>query len=445
MSERGKSMLLITLVLLSLFLTHQLWFGIKALEEMSEDAYEPIFFEEPRPLEHVIAPRWILAHADLTPVLLQPGNPAYQSIWNEVSGLMQQVNGGEFRPAGEMAEQGLSLLTMSFSTPLPVGPGTPWFQDSVARELIGVTLNVEGDSLWIGLRAGEGAEMRLDIPANQGLALQELISSLPLDEAVPWLELNGAVLGEISDTEIVPAGLLYVPAVPVQAVDLVFSEEELDRELLLKTFFVDRSLVRVISERDGSLIFTDGEKGLRLSRGLAYSHPQLEQAQATQTYLSSLNSASRFLGYYGGWPSSLYLDRLEQQGKPGGLEESFYARWRSYYNGSPIFGGIGAEMIYNDSGMVEYKRRLVEILYPAGAPYPVLGYREAPPAALVVLHEKFGNAGTEPLILEEAVLGYAPDPASRSSRLVPAWLFRISGIDLLIHAKDLSWLEGVAP
>lgn len=451
MSERGKSLLLITLVLLSLLLTYQLWFGQTPLEEMTEDAYEPIFFEEPRPLSRVVTPGWIQLHQGEEIYQFGYGASSYHTLWNwlsevMLSEVMQMIPFAEFRLVEEKPGIGLPLLSLSFRPPLPTGQGSPWLKEGVQREVEEVILMREGDYYWMELKTTGGAKVQLDISPDHGLSLQELVSSLSLDDAVPYRELNSSGLSAALGTEILVSEPLFVPAGPVQMEELVFKEEELDQELLVKTFFVDRSLVRVIAERDGSLIYTDGEKGFRLSGGLVFSHPQLDQRPATYTYTASLHSASRLLGYYGGWPEHLRLESLKRRGKAGSIQDSVLTCWRSYYHGRPVFGDTGVIMVFNDSGMVEYKRHLYEAAYPVGAPFIVQGYQEALLTVLALLNEQSSvlEPGA-PLVLEEMVLGYMPDPASVQPRGIPVWAIRINGIDLLINAKDLTWLEGVTP
>ena len=215
-------------------------------------------------------------------------------------------------------------------------------------------LITNGESWQVKFHTTAGEAFAGSISDIEALRMQKTLESLDLGEAIPQRELNSEELRAALGFNIEVAAPVYVPDRPVQLEELVFKEEELDRELLVRTFFVDRSLVRVVTERDGSLIYTDGEKGLRLGSGLTYSHPQLEQSPATFTYLASLNSATRLLGYYGGWAEDLRLERLLLQRKTGRLSEHYLACWQSYYQGKPIVGDTVVSMTFNDSGMVEY-------------------------------------------------------------------------------------------
>ena len=443
MSESGKSFLLVALVFSSLMLTYQLWFGSEPFEKITDDAYDPIFFEEPRPLSRAVAPHQVIFQIGGMFYRFGHGNQNYHKLWEWTSELLQRVPYAQYRLTEETPREGLPLVTFSFQPILPAGNGSPWLKEDMEREIEEVIIIEQGDQYWLELQASGGAVLLLDLSLEMGFSLRELVASLNLDGAVKYRELNAVDLSDALEMEMVLSGPLYVPAEPVQMDELLLAEEELDQEMLVKMFFVDRSLVRMISERDGSLIYTDGEKGLRFNGGFVFTHPQLEQAQATHSFIASLHAASRLLSYYGGWPDQLRLASIEREGNRY-RNGSLVAYWHSYYNGLPIYGDTGVAMMFNDSGLVEYKRRLYSSVHPAGAPFMVGDFKEAVISALAIIEDKglLPAAGT-PYLLEEIELVYVAVQTTSPSRIVPAWVIRINGLDLLINARDLSWLEGV--
>jgi len=445
MSERVKSFLLTALVLSSLFLTYRLWFGPKPLEELTDDAYEPIPFEETRSLNQVVAPRSIDLQHDGMFYRFEYGSQSYQLLWDWVSGLLQRTPYTGYSLMEEKPGKGSPLLICSFQPPLPVGQGSPWLKDGAQRKLEEVVVMKEGDQYWLEIKATGVAVLRHDVLSGLDLSLQELIASLNLDVALQYRELNAADLVASLGMDIKLVEPMLVPAEPVPVQDLLFTAEEQDRELLARIFFVDRSLVRVITERDGSVIYTDGERGLRFSSGFVFSHPQIEMMPATHTYIASLYSASRFLSYYGGWPEQLRLSYIGR-GEAGYLRGSIVASWRYYYQGRPIIGDVGAVMVFNDSGLVEYKRKLLSNIYPAEASFVAGNFHEAIASAMEVIQSETDSTEAQaPFVLEEIELGYSAVQAPADYRLIPVWVIRINGLELLINAKDMSWLEGVQP
>lgn len=443
MNESGKSILLVALVFSSLILTYQLWFGLEPFEKITDDVYDPIFFEEPRPLTRAVAPRRVIFQVDGIFYRFGHGSENYQKLWEWTSELLEQVPYAQYRLAEENPREGLPLVTFSFQPALPAGDGSPWLKEDMQREIEEVIIVEQGDQYWLELQASGGAVLLLDLSVEIGYSLRELVASLNLISAAKYREVNAVELSDALEMEILLDGPLYVPAEPVQVDELLFAEEELDQEMLVKMFFVDRSLVRMITERDGSLIYTDGEKGLRFNGGFVFTHPQLEQAQATHSFIASLYSASRLLSYYGGWPDQLRLASIEREGN-GYRNGSLVAYWQCYYNGIPIYGDMGAAMMFNDSGLVEYKRRLYSAVHPVGAPFVFGDFKEVIISALAIIEDKglLPAAGT-PYLVEEVELGYVAVQTTLPPHIVPAWVVRINGLDLLINARDMSWLEGV--
>lgn len=432
-------------MLLSLFLTYQLWFVQRPLEVLTGDSYEPIYFEEARPLAGVVAPSRAVLRWEGTIFQFKFGQRAYATLWDAVSDLLQRYSAADLSRMEDASLAAPPVLALTFQPPLPAGQGSVWLKDDVQRELKEVMLINNGESWRLELHTAAGEAFAGTISDIEALRMQKALESLDLSDAIPQRELNSEELSAALGLNIEVAAPIYVPDRPVQLEELVFKEEELDRELLVRTFFVDRSLVRVVTERDGSLIYTDGEKGLRLGSGLTYSHPQLEQSPATYTYLAALNSASRLLCYYGGWAENLRLESLLLQRKTGRRSEHYLACWQSYYQGKPIVGDTGARITFNDSGMVEYQRRLYEVAYSTSNTYAVQGYLEALRAALEQLmkNNPAYRETAQPLILEEMMLGYALN--QDTLRCLPVWLIRISGLNLEIDARSLEGPEGVSP
>jgi hypothetical protein len=434
--------LLVFLVALSLFLTYQLWYGRMTAAVIDEKLDEPVYFEKPRPLAEIITPQRIFVHRKEELYHLREGDRDFHLVWDSVSAAMQGEGSGSAL-TGTPPEDSRVLLTVQFSPVLPVGPGTPWLIDSRFRVLEQIELRHLEDKAWIVAREpGKGEAEAFLFPPDQAALLYELCNSVSPAGRAPYLRLSPGELQLGPGLKVSITEGIYVPGVPVQLAELALKQERLDQELLLNTFFVNRSLVRVIEERDRSLIYTDGEKGLRLSRGLDYWHPQLAQEPATLTYVSALNTVSRLIGYYGGWPETLRLESIALVKKNVPPQEIYCTQWRSYFSGYPLLGKAHATMFFNDGGLVEYQRNLCEPLYFAGSPFTTAHYLEALQAAAVYLHTE---KGTENLVLEEMGLAFRVNDSVFQLRGVPVWAIRLSGTLLLLKASDLTLLEEIAP
>ena len=442
MKERVKSFFLVFLVLLSLFMTYRLWFVPQRMEEVSDAVFEPVFTEEPRPFSEIVTPRCFIMHRDQNVYYFGVNSFAYNYLWEGVTLLMIELYPRNYRISELLPEDGNILLTVSFSPELPIGSGTAWFQEEHYAQLAAIEFWESSRGLYTVFKDETNeAVFTAIIDPDYSAALERLMGELPLDGEVTYKQLNPADLFEISGVEIFTSDFIYVPSGNLVLDDILLKREYIESDLLVNTFFLDRSLVREIAEKDGSVIYTDGEKGLRLSSGLEYSFPQLEQEPATATYAAALNTAGRLLSRHGGWPEGLRLDDLSLTRMTNSRQPVYCVSWRMYFQGLPIAGKT-AGMLFNDGGMVEYKRDLYVPLVEIGDPALVAGYDAAIDAALYYLRLKEISL-KDPLLLEKLDLVYAVG-VSRSQLLAyPVWQIRLAGHNLVLDARSLAVLEEV--
>ncbi|MEW5783594.1 MAG: two-component system activity regulator YycH [Bacillota bacterium] len=444
MKEQTKSVLLAFLVLLSMLMTYRLWFGPQRLEEVSTNVLEPVYFEKPRLLSEIVTPHWFYLYHDQGIYRFGAGTPAYDYLWAGVSTLLADLYFSDQSGSGPLAADGDPWLTVSFQPPLPAGHGTPWFKEARNTQLDEIVFQKNGDQFAVLVKvSNNGGELSIPFDQEQGLLLEQLTADLTLDQQMSYLELTPEYLHEFTGLEILPVERLFVPAEELILDDLFMTRENLARDLLLDTFFLDRSLVREIKERDGTLIFTDGEKGLRLSAGLNFSYPQLEQEPATAAYASALNTAGRLFSWHGGWPKGVRLEDLSLLRKANRQQAVYYAVWRYYYRGIPVLGSA-AWMFFNDGGLANYEREFYDLLTEAGTPSLIDSYKEAILKAVSLLHAQ-ENSPVEPLVLEEVELAYIVGGTPGQPRAYPVWIIRLGGVDFILKAKGLTVLKEDQP
>lgn len=353
--------------------------------------------------------------------------------------MLQEIAEPGYYYYGEGLPQEAELcLSLHFKPFLPLGPESAWLKSRRSGELAGMQIWRSADRCWAVLEEnGSTAELLL-LPPRWGAQLGRLHDQFntaakpPCEQlAVGELRLSRGIVVTVTEP-------IYLPAESPAMDELVLKPELLDRELLLKTFFINRNLVREIKERDGGLIYTDGEQGLRLGNGLDYSHPRLEQKPVSLSYTAALLAAGKLLGYYGGWPENLHLESLiPEDGDEDYAKGLYRAQWRSYFAGYPLFGDSGVVMSCHHGGLLSYRRSLYELLYSSGNEVPVSDYREALEAAAIILAAE----GVEQPTLEEMDLAYY----LFGTRAIPVWLIRLSGRALLLKADELVPPEGWEP
>ncbi len=439
MKEQVKSAGLVMLVLLSIALTYLLWYGSKPLERTNEDVYDPVYYEEPRSLDQIVTPQWIAFSRGAQLYRLSFGEDDFHLLWGGISEMLQAMTYSEHNSEAEEPDFGeLPWLTLSFQPPLPVGPGTPWLNQGAYMELREMQFWHDDAAIQAVLIDAVLEDIiGFDFSAAQSALLEDLLNEVDEEAYVPYQRLMAGKL-DVNGIEILLEDDLLVPAEQLVMSDLLLKREKVAQDQIIKTFFVDDNLVRVISESDGSQIFTDGEKGLRIGDGLEYSQPQLNAEPTTILYPAALSAAGRLLGYYGGWPEWLRLEEVTFSKKPGYYSEAWVATWTSYHKGMPIYGEE-TNAAFNDSGMVEYQRYLYESANLTGALFPVKGYQEVLEAAYSSIRDLYGDDSIP--TLQELKLSYWVDP-SYTPRAVPVWRVRINEKVLIFCAKDLNLFWG---
>lgn len=440
MKEQLKSILLALLVLLSLFLTYRLWYGENQNTEIVEDVYEIVFFEEPRTLAAMLTPERIWWNIPEGLYLLRPGNQLFHTVWDDVSLKLQQQRRYEYRSM-DTVEDLEPCLRLLFDPLLPVGTGTPWLKGDRSRELREILIWCLEGEIWVSLREpGEAGETALVVSGelssrkespgegeHRHVLLRREILPPDLAAVVSWTE------------------DIYVPAGETVIPPIYLKQELQEKDLLLKTFFVDRSLVRVIKERDGSVIYTDGEKGLRIGDGVEFSDPSRERNQSTHSYLSALGAASNYLCYYGGWPQGLRLESvtLNEAEQFQVLRRRCRVAWTSYSRGLPLLGrGPAAMVTFNDGGLVEYRRLVFQALGQAGDAVIAANVPEVLAAAVRLKRgQEEGGTMAKEHHLESVELAYVIKGPSYQLTAVPAWAVTLDGKRFLLHAAELFPLE----
>ncbi len=450
MFEQFKSLLLLVLIGLSLFLTYQLWYGQKPAELTAEDVYEQVDVEPPRPLEDAVVPEQIVISGEEGSFLFKKGDPLYDQTWNELSKFLQGLESS--LTAGEQnapPEEAFMCLACYFQPLLPVGNEMPWLPGLSGETIKILELHCLEDSLWLVVKQPEGEDQYLFLEKENVKQLMAAIEEIQFAEDPPYSYLDKELIYEELGLEIDVNGPIYVPRDERSMELLNLSAENFDRELLLKTFFVDHNLARAIEERDGSLLYTDGEKGLRLTDiGFEYSHPRLEEGPTTGSYKDALRSSANLLSYHGGWPENLRLEEVEFKSRGGVF---FYeSEWNKYYKGYPIITGTPTRVSFNDLGLFHFTRFLFEssavVENNAGELPEVTEKDRISAAAWTDALLKAVEETTEPedverpsprLRLKKMELAYAVTGTKASPRGTPAWVVVINNKEVILRADNL--------
>lgn len=442
MIETVKSILLFILVGLSLLLTYQLWYGQVPAQVLEQDIYERIVVEQPRELERVIEPKKIALHNEGELYVYKKGSPDFDQMWNLLSIALQQISLDALIDEDEVPSDSRQLLSYYMQPKLPVGEDQPWLNEVDYSEIEKVDLYAVNDNFWLVLSDSNNNKLNLLLPPGKAEQFAEFMDNIQVDNKVASVVLTDELLEDHGVSRLEVEETIYIPVETVFIGEYNMRPETLDQDLILKTFFVDYSMARVIEEKEGGLIYTDGERGLRLTdTGLEYSAPRFEEGQATSAYSEALVTSSSLISYHGGWPDSMRLEALDLSG--WGDTTHYSAEWQAYLDGYPILISQSTRTLYNDSGLIHYARSLFEVenpIVPENGLTPAASWNEALEKAVSQYQEGFPDrAGS--IILKDIYLAYAITTSQSGYIGKPVWFIIINNEQFILSAFELEPLR----
>jgi len=440
MKETLKSLILIALVGTSLLLTYQLWYGQQPVElTAEEDIYERIVIEQPRPPEQIIFPETIATKAENGFYIFREGEQLYYRLWEKILGLTNSAFEEEIPGAVDLPE-GTPLLLSCYLNPfLPVGSDQSLLPILPEGELVRLDLVSWNESYWVRLfTAADEVFAEAELTAAQTAALKELIVLAAEEERAIYKLLDSNAATAAVGENLTVAGAFFLPQQEISLARYPVKAETIDREQLLKTFFVDYSLARTIEEKDGAVIYTDGERGLRLTAaGFEYSYPRLEEGEANQTVAEALNSSGTLISFHGGWPSGLRLEKVAHSRL--GRSVTYSAQWRMYYRGYPLYAAKPTRIVFNDRGLIHFSR-LIYNIQAVDQDQAELRVSAAWQEALKIAVDLFRQGSEEQpaeLKLEAFNLGYAVVAGVNELWAEPIWHIQINDRRILLRVDNL--------
>lgn len=317
MKERAKSALLLVLILSSLSITGYLWMGFPGGRAAPvEGIYLPPAPDpQAPPLTALVVPGRVAVHAGEDRHLVgRPGEALFRLVWDDGRLLRRSLTMVMEPHTGEREEHLWRQQGPGFELWFPLAlPLRQWGQlySALAWQQL-PEFWVSRFHIYLG---GEIPKLVVEGPSGilcyrlrEGiLDLLQVVESAAGVSGPAWEELPETVDG----VAVAPGA--YVPVFIDTRPFHIIPDTTSVNELVRKVFF-DVSIVRRIEERDGSTIFTDGKRGLRIypQGGWEFTSP-LGGAEDVRTELEALVVAARFAAAHGGLVEDsriVGLDRL---------------------------------------------------------------------------------------------------------------------------------------
>lgn len=328
--EKVKTTALIFLVCLSLLQSYFLVYrmpGLAATVRSDQDYVNAEPMGESSSVESLVFPEKIIVHlGNDTHTIMEPGTQFYDMI------LKQRIVGREFKG---FQRGPVSIIDWEDVRKNDIGLELR-FSNGIAVELLQKLLKLEGDlqfldekidRIWI-YKVADTEEVRTFFFSNDNNVMYE---SIRADLTVRDVQDYVGFGQYLPKYEMMDNGL-YVPTEPIQATELVFGYEAYTPEQMQRNLFSDPSATLAVEDRSGSLIFTDGKRGLQIEQnGMWINYTNPAASQSTANHISENVYASiEFVNQHGGWDGEYRLVN------PNPTESDKYVTFRKYIEQYPV-------------------------------------------------------------------------------------------------------------
>jgi regulatory protein YycH of two-component signal transduction system YycFG len=340
MIERVKTFLLLILIMLSLILSGFLWYSTPRLENLnSSDYVAPQLRGHTYELADVVRPAAVFLHS---------GDSRHWEIKADTEAskkIMPAVNKWYFYDVTEQAwdkEDWNQLVNKRKGIEVAYNDAVPWdiFSEMFTvrgRTSVGFS---SVDRIWVYVNKEENTCYALLLSGKEHRVLHARVSVSPME--VDSFYLAPAMITHLPEQIVVRSSLpLYLPKNRGDMIRYRYFYQLFTVQQAIETVFVDPNLTRQVTERDGTIIYTDGSKAVSIPphrQYMSYNNPvhEWESVDSERADYESVNAAISFVNLHGGWNGAYSLESLESV-RPGRPEPATY-RFRQYIGPYPLFG-----------------------------------------------------------------------------------------------------------
>jgi len=430
MIEKGKSILLFLLVVVSLVQSYFLAYSTPYMEakiktELDYVKTERLGTEEK--VENLIFPEQLVIHmGDDKHTVFYPSSQPYYKL------ILEKLTSREFKGI-----QRVSINTVDWDQIRQEDQGIELrFGRAVPFQLLQRMFRIDGDFLFyrdsidrVWIYASKGREeVRTFFFSSDGRYVYE---SLRADLTIGDVE--GYVgFGQYWDSYTTDDGSLYIPSKPITrllSMDVAF--DRYTTQQMLDNLFTDPGITRTIQDRQ---FYIGGNRGLKIEQNglwLSYTDP-VASTEGDNDLVDNVMSAVSFVNQHGGWNGKHQLVK-ESDSETG----SAVIRFQQYYRDVPIVKGSSFNFGYMQlalrQGVVSsYNRSLVVL----GDEVTNKEVRKLPGGE--ELHAIIDNLKSNGRNIEALFPAYKPivNEESATVTLNPVWAARLTSAEVIVIAES---------
>lgn len=437
--DKGKTVLLNFLVVTSLVLSWLLVNSQPKYEYLHPAEYvEPLPVGDKMELKQLVHPRSIILHY---------GNESYAGVMKDSTHYRTIVGEMEKLYFYDLAQIELSdeqwkeivqqkkAVEINYATEIPMSMMEELF---TFRGKVGNMLPVaKRIIIYVDDADKETYALFMDQEGKRMLQARTTITPRDLDEIYLAVENEVTALfpTELGDGR----SLIYLPEAQITMKEFRYFYQPVPITQMLQVLFVDPSVTRQVTERNGTTIYTDGSKAVQLPPGYASIHfyDPLAESIASSSKDNHYHSVVNFINDHGGWNGFYMLERWK---KPDSQEEEAY-QFRQYVGAYPVYAAqsetfVGAiEVVANQSYIVEFHRSLLNLdTYFDHKDVTIMSGKE--------LQSRLGQLSLPLNRVKDLYLGYEARVNDHHLLLTPKWVVEMEGTDPLFLDARSSKKEG---
>lgn len=434
--DKGKTVLLNFLVVTSLILSWLLVNSQPKYEYLHPAEYvEPLPVGEKKELRQLVHPKSIILHyGDESYTGVTKDSTHYRVIANE----MEKLYFYDLAPIELSDEQWKEIvqqkkaIEVNYATEIPMDMMEELF---TFRGKVGNMLSAaKRIIIYVDDSDKEAYALFMDQAGERMIQARTTITPRDLDEI--YLSLQNP----LEETTVIPTelgnsrSLIYLPKAGMTMKEYRYFYQPVPISQMLQVLFVDPSVTRQVTERNGTTIYTDGSKAVQLPPGYPSIHfyDPIAESLSSSSKDSHYHSVVNFVNDHGGW-NGLYM--LEALKRPSNQAEETYL-FRQYVGAYPVYAAqsetyAGAiEVVSNQSYIVEFHRSLLNLdTYFDHKDVTIMSGEE--------LLTQLGELGLSLNQVKDMYLGYEARVNDHHLLLTPKWIVESEGKDpLFLDARS---------
>lgn len=460
--EKAKNLVLTSLVLMSVFLTVQLWLDVPIERIISKTSVTSgQDSNEDYSLSDFVLPRWIVVNfggPSRTKLFMSSSTyKHYEDIYTEAAGVIGYVldNIGALGftqvDAEELTEARLDKsVVLEYNDGFDIGLFQDVFGVEPGRDrgpissIRSITINFSSQNQVFIEDEYKGTIHKAVLPVNVN-QLIGLVNRLEERDPVMYWSLGADISYGDNDNIYVPLDMSSF------SLSVGTAEKELDvraqdrMEVLSSKFFDDMSIVRKITETNSSLVFTDGHSALRIDSSGAVEfqvYSNMVIGKTGDSFIGVLNTALGFIENHGGIPDQMFLEEISEVTE--GQMKGYILKFNYAYDGMPFvysrdFGQKPIEIKIINGRVTNYRRLVYRITKARVESRSLINPIEA--FNVIAMETQYGSEENRPVIIDMYLGYYIDEFGPGTYRAIPVWYIKSENGDYIIDAYEGRLME----